>query len=479
MTRKRKTNKNIVIILLLILLIAIGTGYAIFSDTLIISGTATVSGILDLQFQNPQIVNFAGVDEANITVKLSEDSNNLTVGATDLQYPGAGVEFSVDIVNVGNLPAKVNEVGTMVSDYNHYHSVLKINGLDLIKTEHPIIQPNEKCNIHFTIEWPKEATEPINDNGNIMFELEIEYTQATDEMFSGKTSHTHEEGGISTPEYEIPNNLVANAGQSLSEIESQLPAGFKFQDDLATSVGDNAGIVKFKATYIPEDTESYNTVKDIDIPINVLKTGNLAQIIKGTDYGKNIDYSVTVNDVELKDWKIFSNNGTNVKIIIDKYLPHEAIPKAVFDLGLEKVTGTKYSVNTDAQKVRDIHTLMNALKNGWEELAGSIPGATATGTPTYEELMESMSAMSNIEMELSERDRYMKLYWPYNTVRQNNYNLEGYWLATNDDDYTALCYGVNGGYFAYRNSPLWGVRPIITLPTDLVGTVGESIEISK
>ena len=47
---KTKTNKKLVLIVLLVLLLAVAIGYAAFSDTLTISGTANVKGAFDLQF---------------------------------------------------------------------------------------------------------------------------------------------------------------------------------------------------------------------------------------------------------------------------------------------------------------------------------------------------------------------------------------------------------------------------------------------
>lgn len=52
MPRKKKTNKNLIIIVLSVLLIALGIAYAVFSDTLMITGTASARGTFDLEFQN-------------------------------------------------------------------------------------------------------------------------------------------------------------------------------------------------------------------------------------------------------------------------------------------------------------------------------------------------------------------------------------------------------------------------------------------
>ena len=71
-----------------------------------------------------------------------------------------------------------------------------------------------------------------------------------------------------TPAYELPKDLTAVYGQTLKDVV--LPAGFSWQDDESTAVG-NAGSNTFKATYTPEDTANYQIVADIEVTIEVSK----------------------------------------------------------------------------------------------------------------------------------------------------------------------------------------------------------------
>ncbi len=197
MRRTGTRNKNIVIIVLIILLLALSIGYAAFSDILTISGTANAKGTFNLEFQNAEIVTAVGVNEEGTKAEISEDKNTLNVNVVDLAYPGAGVEFSVDIVNVGSIPAQVNAVTpTNITGSEH----IKIEGLEAITTDHPTIEAGGKCNIHFTVEWPVTATDPLGENGeSTSFELEIEYTQGTGKEFEGSAKHEDEAIGSTTP----------------------------------------------------------------------------------------------------------------------------------------------------------------------------------------------------------------------------------------------------------------------------------------
>ena len=207
MKKSNSKSKNIIIVSLLILLLALAVGYAAFSDILTISGTANAKGTFNLEFQNAEIVTAVGVNETGTKAEISEDKNTLNVSVVDLAYPGAGVEISVDIVNVGTIPARVNAVTpTNITGSEH----IKIEGLEAITTDHPIIEAGGKCNIHFTVEWPVTATDPLGENGeSTSFNLEIEYTQGTGKEFEGSAKHEDEQLGNMTPIEPINPTLVS------------------------------------------------------------------------------------------------------------------------------------------------------------------------------------------------------------------------------------------------------------------------------
>ena len=189
MKNSQKTNKKYLIVLLIVFILALAIGYAAFSDTLTISGTANANGTFDLQFANPTVVSAIGCNKDATTAVLSEENDKLTVNVTDLAYPGAGAQFSVEIVNKGTIPAKVlNVVPTNITGSDN----IKITGLDAITTSHPTLEAGDTCTLNFTVEWDKDSTKELTDEEKtgISFGLEIEYTQDTAEVFSGSASHT-------------------------------------------------------------------------------------------------------------------------------------------------------------------------------------------------------------------------------------------------------------------------------------------------
>ena len=100
-----------------------------------------------------------------------------------------------------------------------------------------------------------------------------------------------------TPVYELPKDLTAVYGQTLKDVA--LPAGFSWQDDESTAVG-NAGSNTFKATYTPADTANYQTVADIEVTITVSK-GESTLVVQAdkTQFTYGEAFTLTV-DVDLK-----------------------------------------------------------------------------------------------------------------------------------------------------------------------------------
>lgn len=185
--KNSKSNKKYLILLLVVFLLALAIGYAAFSDTLNITGTANANGKFDLEFQNAKVVKAVGCDESETKAVISPDKNTLTVTAKDLAYPGAGAEFSVDIVNVGTVPAKVKSVTpTNITGSEN----IKIKGLDAITTSHDSVDVGDKCSLGFTVEWDADSTAATEaEKSGISFELEIEYEQDVTTTFDGTSSH--------------------------------------------------------------------------------------------------------------------------------------------------------------------------------------------------------------------------------------------------------------------------------------------------
>ena len=116
--------QNIAIIAVIALVLAVSVGYALFSQTLTITGTAKASGNLDIRFTSVgEITNMQGYTKSSdtaIAVITEDEAGNTPVAEGDtkggyglkvtvdkLDYPGAYVEIPVTITNKGSIPAKL------------------------------------------------------------------------------------------------------------------------------------------------------------------------------------------------------------------------------------------------------------------------------------------------------------------------------------------------------------------------------------
>ena len=365
--KKKTSRKNLIISILVILILTLGIGYAALSDTLTISGTASAKGTFDLEFQNAEIVKNVGADAEKTTAVIGVDGDTLTVNAADLAYPGAGVEFAVDIVNVGTIPAEVQAVTPTNITGNDQ---IKIAGLEEIKVEHPKIEPGDRCNIHFTVEWPSDSGEIPEAESSISFGLQIEYAQSTGEAFEGAVSHT--------------------------------------------------------------DTDKEgNTVTGGEIEEPTYET--LIGQITPEDYGKSINYKATVKNnttnttQEVSNWKLLYKDENKIYIILDDFLPNNLVPETA---GLS--TSGTHVVNSQTDRTTLLNGLKT--ESYWSEFANGVSGATATGTPTFELIMKSYNEKYNTSLNvdptisgafaIGNKDA---LYVPHT----NSYNdVKYYWLAS-------------------------------------------------
>ena len=106
---KNTKKKTFVIAILCIALVLMGTGYAILSTSLNISGTNTVSGKWDIHIESINATSVGGTAVAkNVIISADLFGNN--------DY----VEYTVIIKNAGNIPAKLSDIATSVTNSSEF-----------------------------------------------------------------------------------------------------------------------------------------------------------------------------------------------------------------------------------------------------------------------------------------------------------------------------------------------------------------------
>ncbi len=144
-----KQNKIIVGVLALILTLTVG--YAMFSQSLNITGTAKAEGSLDIVFSSVGEITAVG---ANVpTTTIVEEGKKLEIGDITLEYPTAYVSLPVIIVNNGSIDGLLESITVE----NLETDDIKVSISGVLKNQ--IIKPynvnddTTKVNIVVKIEW--------------------------------------------------------------------------------------------------------------------------------------------------------------------------------------------------------------------------------------------------------------------------------------------------------------------------------------
>ena len=240
---------------------------------------------------------------------------------------------------------------------------------------------------------------------------------------------------------------------------------------------------------------------------------SLTSQIIAENYGDRVNYSVTVNGVELNDWKIFYNDKAKneVIIILADCLPNTT--ELANKIGIEDMTEERrgeYTIYFKKNRTEVIEKLKD--ENNWKELLTNNLGAKnakAKGTidlktwvASWNEKGYGMTYTAGNEESgyylgntIYPTDAYLdvqgnmgysdKLYYPH----QDHYNYgDGYWLSSlsaiggnwgggyfGDDYVMKVWYGGTVAGSSINDYGYWGIRPVIYLPASVIGEkVGDS-----
>lgn len=165
-------NKIITVLILLACLLLFNTGYAKHTNASSNTALAFTNKQLDLGFTNAKVIKSIGANEKESYIKLTTDKKSLNLNVSDLAYPGAEVEFSVDIVNTGILPAKVDSIKANGFEDNN---AIKIKGLENINNSDIVLHPGDSYTLNFAIYWDRNYN--IVNDSNIMFNIKLNFSQ--------------------------------------------------------------------------------------------------------------------------------------------------------------------------------------------------------------------------------------------------------------------------------------------------------------
>lgn len=164
MARKKFNVVTIAAMIAVLALGSLGLGYAAWTDTLTINGSAT-SGTLDVQFGSTSAIDGDGIAGPGTCAIVSANADNITFLATNA-YPGYTCTIDSSIENHGSLPA---ELFSVVPDAANPDWDLSAS--TCIHAPGDVLAPSDSwdCNVVMTLLPTASQTTPSVLSGNVTF----------------------------------------------------------------------------------------------------------------------------------------------------------------------------------------------------------------------------------------------------------------------------------------------------------------------
>lgn len=168
--------QSIAIIGVIAFVLAVAVGYALFSETLTVTGTASAQGTFDVEFTSvgqPTCSGFSSTCDAQTLTNIPEDKNSLTITVNKLEYPGAYVEIPVTVTNKGTIPAileSIEETG-LTEDPS-----VKVSYTGLTELKGQEVQQNGTQDFKVKVMWDENSEESSED---VSFTIKLNYKQKT------------------------------------------------------------------------------------------------------------------------------------------------------------------------------------------------------------------------------------------------------------------------------------------------------------
>ena len=220
----------------------------------------------------------------------------------------------------------------------------------------------------------------------------------------------------------------------------------------------------------------------------------LGTIITADDYGKTVDYTVTVDGIVYDNWQIYYHNSEYVYLVSKKYINGITLPTVPDELtSEEKALYKKFQVGNWEKAetpmlasvlVKDYTEFANTAKYG-SYVVGSI------GSPTLELLACGWNAKGytpTIELTYDSRYGWYGIGEGFDqvSVRDDVYIVSDYILVAPEGSYSDGMYneiywaagsGYGGIYGDGVGYPL-GIRPTVCLKASIPATVGTTTDFS-
>ena len=168
--------QSILIIGVISFVIAMAVGYAIFSETLDVNGTASAQGTFDVEFTSigePTCIGLTSTCDTASLANISNDKNTLNITVNKLEFPGSYVIIPITITNKGTIPAVLKSI----EEQNlRADTSIKVSYVGLEESQGKRLSQNETQTFQIKVMWDENSNISSSDVG---FSIKLNYEQIT------------------------------------------------------------------------------------------------------------------------------------------------------------------------------------------------------------------------------------------------------------------------------------------------------------
>ncbi len=222
----------------------------------------------------------AELSYSNVTLAGKVDKDNLTVSAkASFKDANAGTDKEVNITNLTLAGASLDNY-ELASEGQQTSATATINPITIDKTITISTEGTTYTGSQLTPQVSIESLEQDKDftlsfGGNIRAGKDAGSVSITGIGNYTGTQTKYFDIAKANPGYNTPEGISAEAGQILADVvlpvQTEPVKGTFDWKNPSTSVGDKIGTYTFKANFIPEDTNNYNVVENIEIAVKVVE----------------------------------------------------------------------------------------------------------------------------------------------------------------------------------------------------------------
>ena len=290
------SRQNKIIVGIVALVLALTVGYALFSQSLNIGGTASAKGEFKLIFADasesgnaPSCVGFSGTCEISSLSSITEEGKTLTITVDKLNYPGAYVQIPAVIKNEGTVDAKL----TGITTEGLSNDDIEVTYTGVVQGD--VFTANSSKDITITVKW-KESSESTS---SLDFNIVLNYEQAAGTSSSEGTGGGSESGDTSW-EFKVDSSGTLTAYNYNYGTDIQVPA--EVDGIPVTTINENTFLPKGNVdafqdestgkmyVIIDEEGENFTNVKEKLVTMFTSECGEDSSCIENT---KSVLYTCT------------------------------------------------------------------------------------------------------------------------------------------------------------------------------------------